>query len=181
MLRSIRLLSIGIGLFSLATAALARSYNWKDNPPPVEVFESVLEKLWAASAEPEPFLSIRGKRLLDRTGWSAKLILPGARHETCWLPLSNIQTLQYTCLFTFKNVDEAQRAYANLAKMVQSSRGDWIIAHHTPKRPLIATTQFSLKGEFGQDEAAKPGLVRQLLVNLSPNQCVISVFARWVK
>ena len=172
-------------LLAQALRWLQKGYTWKDSPPPKEVFVPVLEKLWAASAEPEPFSSAKGEVLFDRQGWSTKLVLPGAKGSECWIVKKLDGHFNYTCVVPFKNGDEAKRAGANLGRLVEGSRQDWVVNPISPSKPEISSVTFSAKGESfandGSEDLVKPGVVRAISVAVYPRQVNFLIYARWIK
>jgi hypothetical protein len=131
----------------------AKSYNWTDNVPPVEVFAPVFNKVWAAAAEQEPFASLKGKPLKYQQpnsayfAWDASLFLPGAQNTVFHaLPGCTISrfapTTTYACSASLKNETEAQTAFDNLVKLVSRLRTDWALSQPPP-----VNQQQSVSGE----------------------------------
>jgi hypothetical protein len=143
-----------------ATTAVAadKSYNWTDNLPPVEVFAPVFNKVWAATAEPEPFASIKGKLITGKNQfflWNANLLLPGAPKKTSGVPGCTIMgfapTTTYSCTVSFqhfigavanlKNETEAQATFDSLVRLMARLRTDWAVSQ--PTRSVSQVEQIS--------------------------------------
>jgi|ERR1700691_191314 len=185
-----------ICLACVGTPAVAqRSYNWRNAPPPLEVFAPVFGRIWAAAAEPETFRSIKSDVLFDRPGWSTNTVLPGAKESECWLRKDATNPKMpayerspedrqghYECSLNFRSTADATHACTALGKLVESSEHDWIVSPSVASKPALSRVQFFKKGEFSQfaDETLGPGFIRYIALTVYPNQCSFDIWARWV-
>jgi len=153
--------SICLGLLCSANALLAeKPFNWTDNVPPVEVFAPVFDKVWAATAEPEPFSSIKGKlekfQAPDQV-WDTKLLLPGIQVKrtglgggSCMITKQHEPTTTYSCSVIVKNENEAHNVFDGLVRLVARLRTDWAVFQPPPlseKTIQVTRAVFTIKDQ----------------------------------
>lgn len=160
-----------------------KEYNWTDNPPPASSFTELLNRIWAAAAEREPFESIKGKPLFDRPGWSTTAVLPGGKD--CWLTLNkqNLQT-SYMCVSYLKNVSETQKAAAQTGAFVEVSQPGWKAIVQPPISPSISTVLYVQASEWSLDreDFIKPGsLVREVYLDVKQQTFTFMISSHWQK